>query len=117
MDGRCLFNCLSVLISPGRKLLSMEHLLVRWVPGGKESAATKGWLPVLPIGKGAVEKLRIDLPGGGLVHALESRDGVQVAAISSGYFIRGYWEGLHPKTLPEVQTMLRQLYEQCGKSA
>ena len=89
----------------------------RWVPGGADSAASEGWLPVLPIGKGGVEKLRTDIPGGGCVHALESRHGVQVAAISSTYFIRGYWEGLHPKTLPQVQTMLRELYEQCGKNA
>lgn len=89
----------------------------RWAPGGTDSAATEGWLPVLPIGKGAVEKLRTDLPGGGEVHALESPRGVQVAAISSGYFIRDFWEGPRPKTLPQVRAMLRELYEQCGKRA
>jgi hypothetical protein len=94
-----------------------EVLYGRWVPDIEPSAATAGWLPELPIGQGAVEKLRTDLPGGGSVHALESRRGVQVAAIGSGYFIDGYWEGDHPKTLPQVKAMLRELYERCGESA
>ena len=68
--------------------------------------------PALPLNGCAVEKMRIDLPGGGCVHHLERAgdSSAQVAAISSGYFIEGYWNQ-HPATLPQIVEMLQQLHE------
>lgn len=116
MDGGCPISVWMV-VSLNSDYFSTERWRDRWVPDGEATAMTRGWLPALPIGKVAVEKLRTDLSGGGCVHALESRYGPQVAAISSTYFIGGYWEGKHPKTLSQVQAMLRELYETCGENA
>ena len=68
---------------------------------------------LIPINSCAVEKMRTDLPGNrGCVHHLELIDNsnVQVAAISSSYFINGYWE-TNPCSLPKIINMLKQLYK------
>ena len=68
---------------------------------------------LIPINRCAVEKMRTDLPiDGGCVHHLEliNNSNVQVAAISSSYFIDGYWE-TNPRALPKIINMLEQLYK------
>jgi hypothetical protein len=67
--------------------------------------------PALPLNQCAVEKMRTDLPGGDSVHHLE-RDGgsaAHVAAISSSYFIKGFWDQ-HIATKPKIVAMLQELY-------
>ena len=67
----------------------------------------------IPLNNCAVEKMRTDLPNNrGCVHHLELIDNsdIQVAAISSSYFIEGYWE-TNPHTIPKIVNMLIQLYK------
>jgi len=67
----------------------------------------------IPINKCAVEKIRIDLPNNeDYVHHLElaNNSDIQVAAISSSYFIDGYWES-NPHTVPKIINMLKELYK------
>jgi hypothetical protein len=89
-----------------------------WVPSPAPAE-----VPSLPLNC-VVEKMRTDIPrdyivskdgssaGGGHVHHLERVGGgdAQVAAITSGYYIDGYWEG-QPKTLPQIIAMLKELYD------
>jgi hypothetical protein len=62
----------------------------------------------LPKGD-AVEKLRVDLQGGGSIHHLESRSGIQVAMIGSTYFIKDFWSVTQTEKSNVIE-MLSKLY-------
>jgi len=65
----------------------------------------------LPINKVAVEKLRFDKAKGSGVHCLESvENGIQVAMITSTYFIAEFW-GETPEERRNVISLLQALYD------